>query len=90
MTDYTLTTFDKNTREKLNFWKLARQFWHFLKDEKKKLIGATLAIAVNSTATIAAPFVLGYTIDHFIVQKNLNGAMFYHYGHIFYFYLFHL
>jgi len=73
MTDYTLTTFDKNTREKLNFWKLARQFWHFLKDEKKKLIGATLAIAVNSTATIAAPFVLGYTIDHFIVQKNLNG-----------------
>ncbi|MFA6007771.1 MAG: ABC transporter ATP-binding protein [Candidatus Shapirobacteria bacterium] len=73
MTDFSLKTFDKNTREKLSFWKLARQFWYFLKDEKPKLIGATLAIAINSTASIAAPFILGYTIDHFIIQKNLSG-----------------
>ncbi len=73
MTNYTLKFFDKDTREKLHFWRLARQFWHILKDEKSKLIIATISIAVNSAASIAAPFILGYTIDHFIIQKNLNG-----------------
>lgn len=77
MTDYSLKTFDKNTREKLSFWKLARQFWYFLKDEKKKLILATAAIALNSITSIAAPFILGYTIDHFVVKKNLSGITYF-------------
>jgi len=73
MINYTLKVFDKNSQEKLNFGKLVGQFWQFLKNEKRKLAIAILTIAINSIASIIAPFILGYTIDHFVVQKNLNG-----------------
>jgi len=75
MTNYTLKSYDKDTREKLHIWRLLRQFWHILKDEKSKLIIATISIAVNSVANISTPLILGYTIDHFIIQKNLNGII---------------
>ena len=77
MTDYSLKKFDNHRQEKLSYWKLGHQFWRFLKDEKKKLVIAVLAIALNASANIAAPFLLGYTIDHFILQKNLNGINYY-------------
>ena len=73
MTNYKLKTFDNNNREKLSLFQLGRQFWRFLRDEKKKLIIATASIAINSAASIAAPFLLGYTIDKFISHKNLAG-----------------
>lgn len=73
MTDYNLGKFDKNKKEKLDFWKLLRQFGHFLRGEKTKLIGAVIAIALNSTTSIVAPFILGYSIDHYVMQKDLSG-----------------
>lgn len=73
MTDYNLGEFDKSRKEKLNFWKLLKQFGHFLRGEKRKLAVAVLVIGINSAASIAAPFLLGYSLDHFVMQKDLEG-----------------
>jgi ATP-binding cassette subfamily B protein len=77
MTDYSLKKYSKDNRDKLNFWKLAMQFGQFLRNEKKRLLLAIISIALNSAATIASPFILGYTIDNFVVKKNLTGITYF-------------
>jgi ATP-binding cassette, subfamily B, bacterial len=71
--NYTLKIYDSSQREKLNFFRLAKQFLRFLVDEKPRLIVSFFAIIINSAVSIATPFILGYAIDNFIQHKNLSG-----------------
>jgi ATP-binding cassette subfamily B protein len=73
--NYTLKNYDSANRERLNFFRLAKQFYRFLSDEKVRLIISFLAILANSAVSIAIPFILGYTIDHFIQNKNFSGLV---------------
>lgn len=71
--NYSLKIYDSKNKKGINSINLVRQFLVFLTDEKLKLSFAFLAIIINSIANIAAPFLLGYTIDHFIQKKDLTG-----------------
>jgi ATP-binding cassette subfamily B protein len=71
--NYSLKIYDTDSKEKLSFFRLGKQFLVFLNDEKLKLIVSFLAIAVNSGASIATPFILGLAIDNFIKTKSLTG-----------------
>ena len=74
MMNYSLKKYDeKDSSEKQSSFALAKQFLVYLADEKLKLALSFLVIILNSAASIAAPFMLGYTIDTFILQGDLAG-----------------
>lgn len=71
--NYTLKTYQSGQKENLNFFRLAKQFIHFLVGEKIRFLIALVAILINSLIGIATPFILGQTVDRYIQNKDLNG-----------------
>ncbi len=71
--NYTLKTYQSGQKEKLNFFRLVKQFIHFLVGEKIRFLIALVAILINSLIGIATPFILGQTVDRYIQNKDLNG-----------------
>lgn len=47
----------------------------FMKDEKKNLIIAIAVMLLNSGIAMLTPYIIGYTIDHFIQTKIYSGLM---------------
>ncbi len=47
----------------------------FMKGERGNLILALVAILVNSTLSLAAPILVGHTIDKYIVSKQYHGVL---------------
>ena len=43
--------------------------------ERKNLAVALLAILVNSTLNLLGPFLIGYTIDHYVQHKQFHGVL---------------
>lgn len=54
-----------------------RKMFSFMKDEKKNLFFAWLVMLGNSGTSLLTPFLIGYTIDHYIQNKNLEGLLTY-------------
>lgn len=52
-----------------------RKFASLLKVEKKNLILAIFVILINSVLSLAAPLIIGHTIDNYISFKNYHGLM---------------
>jgi ATP-binding cassette subfamily B protein len=71
--NYSLKTYDGKKTKKESSLKLIRRFSIFLSGEKLRLVLAAISILINSAGNIATPLLLGFTIDHFITQKNLAG-----------------
>lgn len=44
-------------------------------EERKNLIIALISILTNSTLNLLGPFLIGYTIDHYIQHKQFNGVL---------------
>lgn len=49
----------------------------FLKPERKQLLLAMGVMLVNSAITMLTPYLIGYTIDHYIQTKQYHGLMVY-------------
>ena len=46
-----------------------------IKEENKNLLFALLAILANSGLNLLGPFIIGYTIDKYVVHKNFHGVL---------------
>lgn len=46
-----------------------------IKEENKNLLLALLAILANSGLNLLGPFIIGYTIDKYVVHKNFHGVL---------------
>jgi len=46
-----------------------------IKDERQNLLLALTAILINSGLNLLNPFIVGYTIDKYIVHKNYHGVL---------------
>jgi ATP-binding cassette, subfamily B, bacterial len=46
-----------------------------LNGEKRNLVVAFLAIIVNSASNLIGPIIIGYTVDHFIQEKDFRGVL---------------
>jgi ATP-binding cassette, subfamily B, bacterial len=46
-----------------------------IKDERRNLLLALTAILINSGLNLLNPFIVGYTIDKYIVHKNYHGVL---------------
>ncbi|WP_442591165.1 ABC transporter ATP-binding protein [Pedobacter sp. AW31-3R] len=44
-------------------------------EERKNLIIALISILTNSTLNLLGPFLIGYTIDHYIQHRQFNGVL---------------
>lgn len=52
-----------------------RKMLSFMKDEKRNLVYSFIVMFANSGLTLLTPFLLGYTIDHYIETKQYNGVL---------------
>lgn len=52
-----------------------RKMLHFMKGERRQLIIAFLVMMLNAGITMLTPYLIGYTIDHFIQTRQYEGLM---------------
>ncbi|MFZ1075715.1 MAG: ABC transporter ATP-binding protein [Minisyncoccia bacterium] len=52
-----------------------RKLWALTAGEGRNLFVSLAAILVSSASSLAAPFIIGYTIDHFIATKDFHGVL---------------
>ncbi|MEO6812822.1 MAG: ABC transporter ATP-binding protein [Ginsengibacter sp.] len=68
--DYNLNI-EHKTSTKAAFKKMLQ----FMKDEKRNLIIAFIVMALNSGISMLTPYLIGYTIDHYIQTKLYRGLI---------------
>lgn len=74
--NYTLNK-DKDPKEvEAGLLDTAKKLTPLLEEEKKQLIIALIIIILNSALNLAAPIIIGYTIDKYIQNKDFNGVLF--------------
>ena len=54
-----------------------RKLLQLIKEERKNLLLSLLAILSNSGLNLMGPFIIGYTIDTYVVHKNYHGVLVY-------------
>lgn len=52
-----------------------RKMFVFLKDEKRSLLFAFFIMLLNAFVTMLTPYLIGYTIDHYILKNDSPGLM---------------
>jgi ATP-binding cassette subfamily B protein len=52
-----------------------KKMLHFMKGEKRNLAIAFVVMAINSGLSMLTPYLIGYTIDHYVQTKLLHGLM---------------
>ena len=62
-------------QQKTSTLRALRKLLQLIREERKNLFIAMLAICANSTFNLLNPFVVGYTIDKYVVHKNYHGVL---------------
>ncbi len=70
MMDYNLNTEHKSTTRQA-FIKMMT----FMKEERKQLFFALSVMFINSCISLFTPYLIGYTVDHYIVTKLYRGLL---------------
>ncbi len=52
-----------------------KKMLHFMKNEKRSLLIAFVIMALNSGISMLTPYLIGYTIDHYIQTKLFHGLL---------------
>jgi len=68
--DYNLNTEHKSTTRQA-FIKMMT----FMKEERKQLFFALSVMFINSCISLFTPYLIGYTVDHYIVTKLYRGLL---------------
>ena len=62
-------------QEKSSNLHILRKLLQLIREERGNLILACLAILINSSLTLLSPYIIGHTIDSYIVHKDYNGVL---------------
>src|SRR5882672_11131557 len=62
-------------QQKTSTLRALRKLLQLIREERKNLFLALLAILINSAMNLLNPFVVGYTIDKYIIHKNYHGVL---------------
>ena len=71
--NYNLYHDSVNQKEKLSTIGAIKKLVVIIGDERKNLIISLVAILINSTLSLAGPFLIGYTVDTYVQTKQFNG-----------------
>lgn len=77
--NYKLNTLGKDAgaQQKMSTMKAAKTLWPLLAGEKKNLIFSIAAIVVNSFITLVGPYLIGHTVDKYVLTKQYHGVLVY-------------
>ncbi len=76
--NYKLNTLGKDTStQKMSTMKAAKTLWPLLAGEKKNLVLSFAAIIVNSFITLFGPYLIGHTVDKYVLTKQYDGVLLY-------------
>ncbi|MEJ0101448.1 MAG: ABC transporter ATP-binding protein [Bacteroidota bacterium] len=64
-------------QQKASTLSILKKLLLLIKEERKNLLLALLAILTNSGLNLMNPFIIGYTIDTYVVHKNYHGVLLY-------------
>lgn len=67
--------YNLNIEHKTSTKAALKKMVQFMKEEKRNLISAFVVMAVNSGIAMLTPYLIGYTIDHYIQTKLYRGLM---------------
>src|SRR3954465_2157183 len=73
--NYTLSNAQNAIELRVKTWRSVRNLWPYMKDEKKWLMVALVAILVNSGLTIWAPIATGNIVDSSILRHDWPGVI---------------
>jgi ATP-binding cassette subfamily B protein len=71
--NYELNT--NKEQKKVSTWKAVKSLWPLLHEEKRNLLLAFIAIIINSSVNLIGPFIIGRTIDMYVLTKNYHGVI---------------
>lgn len=74
--NYKLSTI-KEEKQKISPLAAAKSLWPFLYDEKRIIILAFAAIIINSLTNLFGPFLIGHTVDTYVITKQYHGVLIY-------------
>lgn len=74
--NYKLNT-TNDTRKKTSTLAALKSLWPLLQDEKGNLFLAFCAIIINSLVNLFGPFIIGHTIDAYVLTKQYHGVLVY-------------
>ncbi|MCA9389521.1 MAG: ABC transporter ATP-binding protein [Candidatus Magasanikbacteria bacterium] len=69
------TNLEPKHKEKGSALQAAKSIWALMDNERRNLLFALLAILTVSGINVSAPLLFGYTVDHFIAEKNFDGVL---------------
>lgn len=72
--NYNLNALSQGQKKTSTFLALKRLL-ELISDERKTLLLALIAILINSALNLTGPFLIGYTIDHYVQPKNYHGVL---------------
>ena len=67
--------YNLNIEQKTSTKAALKKMLQFMKEEKRNLIIAFIVMAVNSGIAMLTPYLIGYTIDHYIQTKIYRGLI---------------
>lgn len=73
--NYNLSDLSEKGSSKLSFIAALRKLVAIISGERRNLIIAFTAIFLNAGLSLAGPYLMGYTIDNYVVMKNYPGLL---------------
>src|SRR5665647_648574 len=67
--------YNLNIENKTSTTAAFRKMLQFMTDEKRNLLIAFFIMIFNAGITMVTPYIIGYTIDHYIQTKQYQGLM---------------
>ena len=62
-------------KEKASNWRVLQKLLQLISEDRMNLFFAVLAIMINSGLTLLAPYIVGRTIDQYIMHKDYHGVL---------------
>jgi ATP-binding cassette, subfamily B, bacterial len=72
--NYNLNDISLSTEKSSNL-RILQKLLQLIREERRNLILATLAILTNSGLTLLAPYIIGHTIDRYVMHKDYHGVL---------------
>ncbi len=72
--NYNLNTIEEK-KKKVGTLRALVSLWPLLRDEKRNLVLAFFAIILNSLVNLLGPFLIGFTVDKYVLTKQYHGLL---------------
>src|SRR5450755_824669 len=60
---------------KTSNWRILQKLLQLIREERRNLLLALLAILINSGLTLLGPYIIGHTIDKYVMHKDYHGVL---------------